>query len=156
MGLIRVGSLWEKDFKNGQGFSGQLDAEELEKILADNPDEAKITVLVFDNAKGLEKNDRAPNFNIFVPDGEDDRGGKGRGSGRDREDRGGGPATRVETRDSPDTEGPSNPLDDPAPKQEERRPSTRREAPPAPRSTSGRRSSSANGKRGYSRRSGRK
>ena len=116
-------------------------------------------MLVFDNAKGLEKNDRAPNFNIFVPDGEDDRGGgRGRSSGRDREpqresrDR----ETRVETRDREDTGGPTNPLDDPAPQREERRPIARGPAPPAQRSGNGRRSSSATGKRGYSRRGGRK
>ena len=151
MGLIRVGSLWEKDFKNGQGFSGQLDAEELEKILQDNPDEAKITVLVFDNAKGLEKNNRAPNFNIFVPDGEDDRGGGGgRGeSGRDRQET---PAREDSGRAREETREPSNPLDDPDPKPESRRAA----APPAPRSGNGRRSSSANGRKGYSRRSGRK
>lgn len=155
MGLIRVGSLWEKDFKNGAGFSGQLDAEELEKILQDKPDEAKINVLVFSNAKGLEKNDRAPNFNIYFPDGEDDRGSKDRSGGRGsaqeprRESR--DQETRVETRDREDTREPSNPLDDPEPKRE-----SRRAAPPAQRPSSGRRSSSADGKRGYSQRSGRK
>ena len=154
MGLIRVGSLWEKDFKNGQGFSGQLDAEELEKILQDNPDEAKITVLVFDNAKGLEKNNRAPNFNIFVPDGEDDRGGGGgRGeSGRGRQE----PPAREDRgrdREEPRAE-PSNPLDDPAPDTGGRG----RQQPPRTTTSrsSGRRSSGANGKRGYSQRSTRK
>src|SRR3990167_4902222 len=112
MGLIRLGALWEKEFKNGNGFAGQLDAEEVENILKADPQTDKIRVLVFDNTKGMAKNENAPHFVIYAPDGEDeDRGGGGRG------DRSGRSSPRAP---EPEPAGePSNPLDDPPPRSEE-------------------------------------
>lgn len=139
MGLIRLGALWEKDFKNGAGFAGQLDAEEVEKMLKDDPQADKIRLLVFDNAKGLEKNENAPQFVIYAPDGEDDARPAQRGSPRP------GPAEPAAAREAE----PSNPLDDPTP------PPARRTAAPARTAAApvargnGRRSTGGAGKRGY-------
>lgn len=84
MGLIRLGASWEKSFKNGNGFSGQLMRRNWKRFSTITPRSRKITILVFDNAKGLEKNDRAPHFVIYAPDGEDDNRGDGGDRGRRR------------------------------------------------------------------------
>ena len=144
MGLIRLGALWEKAFKNGNGFAGQLDAEEVENILNADPQVDKIRVLVFDNAKGLEKNENAPHFVIYAPDGEDD----GRGGGGAR----GAQSSRREPEPEP-AEEPSNPLDAPPPAALVRRRSaaparTQASPPPAPARGNGRRSTGGAGKRG--------
>src|SRR3990167_6715093 len=150
MGLIRLGALWEKEFKNGNGFAGQLDAEEVENILKANPQTDKIRVLVFSNDKGLEKNENAPHFVIYAPDGEDGNHGNGGGG---REER----SSRREPEPPPGDET-TNPLDSPPP-------ARRRSAAPAPAAAppatstrgNGRRSTGGAGQRGYgTRRSGRK
>ncbi len=127
-------------------ITARMLAEEMEKILRDNPNESKVSILVFDNAKGLEQNDRAPHFVIYAPDGQDDdrggNGGRGRGERTER---------REPRREEPAAE-PSNPLDEPAPER-----TSRRSTPAPKRETSSRRSASGNGKRGYgNRRSGRR
>ena len=154
MGLIRLGALWEKAFKNGNGFAGQLDAEEVENILNADPQVDKIRVLVFDNAKGLEKNESAPHYVIYAPDGEDDARDGGGGAR-------GAQSSQREPEPEPAQE-PSNPLDAPPPAAPVRRRSaaparTQAPPPPAPARGNGRRSTGGAGKRGYgTRRSGRK
>lgn len=96
MGLVFCGGLWSKEFKGGDGFTGSLDAEHLEKWLQDNPKEDKFRFMVFDNSRQVEKNDKAPDFSIAVSDGQDDNRGGGRGGGRGNYGGRGAPTPRRE------------------------------------------------------------